>query len=124
LRTLHCEFHGDAPIFVTRGQYKGSADGGRPWQPHPLLKRYSGKGFRAVRTAEFGHGETSTLADFRRSGAVEGMAGGAAITDTSQKMANTLMASNRLQKTYTPANVPSVVRFDQARAKGKEAISD
>jgi hypothetical protein len=59
------------------------------------------------------------IADMRRSGAVEGMAGGATPSDMSNKMANTLLASTRLQKTYTPVNVASVIRFDQARARGR-----
>jgi len=46
--------------------------------------------------------------DMRRSGAVEGMAGGATPSDIS--MANTLMASTRLQKTYTTVNVASALR--------------
>lgn len=28
------------------------------------------------------------------------------------------------QKTYTPVNVPSVARFDEARARGKNLIGD
>jgi hypothetical protein len=34
----------------------------------------------------------------------------------------TLLASARLQKTYTPVNVVSVIRFDEARAQGRRAL--
>jgi hypothetical protein len=58
----------------------------------------------------------------RRSGAVEGDAGGGSVTDQSHKMANTVSASNRLRKTYNPTNVASVPRFDQARAVGAKLL--
>ena len=55
----------------------------------------------------------------RRSGFVEGDAGGASVEDAAKKGANTIDASNRLMKTYQPTNVVSVRRFDEARAKGR-----
>jgi hypothetical protein len=62
------------------------------------------------------------LGDMRRSGAVEGDAGGGSITDQSNKMANTVSANNRLRKTYNPVNVVSVRRFDEARAIGAKIL--
>jgi hypothetical protein len=42
--------------------------------------------------------------------------------DLSNKMANTINASARLRKTYTPVNVESVRRVDEARQRGRTAI--
>jgi hypothetical protein len=57
-----------------------------------------------------------------RSGAVKGDAGGGTVTDQANKMANTLSASNRLRNTYSPTNVASVRRFDEARAVGAKKL--
>ena len=58
----------------------------------------------------------------RRSGAVEGDAGGGSVEDQSNKMANTVDRNKQLRKTYNPVNVASVRRFDQARAKGAKVL--
>ena len=39
-------------------------------------------------------------------------------------MANTIDASAQLRKTYTPVNVVSVRRVDEARKRGRKAIKD
>jgi hypothetical protein len=74
--------------------------------------------FRTIRELTFGKDETRQLQDIRRSGAIEGDAGGASIEDQSNKMANTVDRNKQLRKTYNPVNVPSVRRFDQARVIG------
>ena len=58
----------------------------------------------------------------RRSGAVEGDAGGGSIEDQSNKMANTVERNKQLRKTYNPVNVVSVRRFDQARIIGAKRL--
>jgi len=58
----------------------------------------------------------------RRSGAVEGDAGGGSVTDQANKMANSVDTNKRLRKTYNPVNVPSVRRFDEARQKGAKVL--
>jgi hypothetical protein len=58
----------------------------------------------------------------RRSGAVEGDAGGGSIEDQANKMANTVDRNKQLRQTYNPTNVPSARRFDQARVKGAKAL--
>jgi hypothetical protein len=58
----------------------------------------------------------------RRSGAVEGDAGGGSIEDQSNKMANTVDTNKRLRETYNPVNVVSVRRFDEARAIGARKL--
>jgi hypothetical protein len=82
------------------------------------------KDFAEIRSEVFGVEERRQLADMRRSGHVEGDAGGAAPQDTSSKMANTISVSNRLRKTYNPVNVPSVGRFDEARQAGRKALDE
>src|SRR5205085_1483740 len=72
--------HVNAPIFRNRSGV-------------PYTKDSLGDDFRAVRAAVFGLAERRTLADFRRSGAIEAAAGGADAATISAKMANTLSAS-------------------------------
>jgi hypothetical protein len=113
----------DAPLFSTPGSAPG-AKGGRRWSPRPYTKALAEKHFRQVRTAVYGADEDRQLADMRRSGAVEGTAGGASPTETSSKMANTIATSSRLQKTYTPVNVVSVRSFDEARVRGGQKLRE
>jgi hypothetical protein len=54
----------------------------------------------------------------RRSGAIEGDAGGGTIADQSNKMTNSIDSNKRLRKTYNSVNVASVRRFDQAGVVG------
>ncbi len=121
------------PLFWTRGgrpvsrkgktgQWGGDHGGGRHVVPRPYTKDRLEKDFAKVRALAFGKAERRQLGDMRRSGAVEGDAGGASVTDQSNKMANTVSASNRLRKTYNPVNVASVRRFDEARAIGAERL--
>jgi hypothetical protein len=101
LAGLGADLHGDAPLFRNRS--------GLPYSKDTL-----GDDFREIRQMVF-HGDSRQLADMRRSGAVEADAGGASTADLSNKMANTISASNRLRKTYNPVNVESVRRVDEAR---------
>jgi hypothetical protein len=94
------------------------------WLPRPYSTSKLDRDFRIVRAALFGKDETRQLANMRRSGAVEGNAGGASGSDMSNKMANTIGTSNRLRKVYTPVNVPSVRRFDEARERGREKLEE
>jgi len=122
-KNLGLEFLDDAPLFWTPGSKPG-AKGGRRWRSQPYTKPLAEKHFRKVRAELYGAAEGRQLADMRRSGAVEGTAGGASPTETSNKMANTIAASSRLQKTYTPVNVASVRSFDEARARGSEKLRE
>lgn len=70
-----------------------------------------------MRALALGTAEMPQRADMRRSGAVEGDAGGG-----TNKMANAVSANNRLRKTYNPVNVPSVRRFDEARVKDAQQL--
>jgi hypothetical protein len=66
--------------------------------------------FRMVREAEFGGHEKRTLADFRRSTAVEATADDATPAALAHAMGNTLSASNALFATYCPGNLTSLRR--------------
>jgi hypothetical protein len=61
---------------------------------------------------------TRKLSDMRRSGGVEDDAGGASVED----QANTVDRNARLHQTYSPVNVASVRRFDQARTVGAKLL--
>jgi hypothetical protein len=76
---LGVELHGEAYIFRNRS--------GAPYSSDTL-----GDDFRDVRRLVFGEREQRTLADFRRSGAVEAIAGGARAEESAHAMGNTLSA--------------------------------
>jgi hypothetical protein len=104
--------------------------GGDPAPNYPIFRNRSGRAyskdtlgddFRDVREA-VDKTDRRQLADMRRTGAVEGDAGGGSVTDQSNKMANTVAASNRLRKVYNPTNVVSARRFDEARVVGAQLL--
>jgi len=113
--------HQDAPIFRTRGHWRGD---GRPWVARPYTKDRLSEDFRAVRIAVFGLNEKRQLADMRRSGAVEAFAGHAEPGIVSAKMANTLSASNQLHKAYVPVDATAVRDVDDARLRGRKAMRE
>lgn len=106
LERLGLELHGEAYVFRSRS--------GQPYSKDTL-----GDDFRAVRAAEFDGLERRTLADFRRSGAVEAIAGGAGAEHLAHAMGNTLSASNALFATYVPVNKASIAAVMDARRKGR-----
>lgn len=115
---LGIELLGDAPIFRTAGSPPGPR-GGRPWAPRPYTQDKLIKDFGLVRKLVFGLDEKRQLQDMRRSGAVEATRGGAPAEMLSQKMANTLAASNRLQRVYNPVDVTTVRKVDAARESAR-----
>jgi hypothetical protein len=119
LERLGFELLGDARIFRTRGH--GAGDG-RPWRPRPYSGDLLSKDFRAIRAIEFGEADNRTLADFRRSGAVEAIAGDASPAALAHAMGNTLNASNALFATYVPVNVTSLRAVTAARRKGRTLL--
>jgi hypothetical protein len=72
----------------------------------------------------FGEGETRKLADFRRSGSVEALAGNVQPEKLSAKMANTLSQSNFLHETYAPVQLASVREADAARKRGRGLLRE
>jgi hypothetical protein len=108
---LGVELHGEAYIFRNRS--------GAPYSKYTL-----GDDFRTVRTAEFGGLDRRQLADFRRSGAVEAIAGGAKAEELAHAMGNTLGASNALFATYVPINVATLRSVMEARRRGRSRLRD
>jgi hypothetical protein len=106
LARLGAEIAPDAPLFRNRS--------GRAYSKDSL-----GDDFRAVRTLVFGPGETRTLADFRRSGAVEALRGGASAEVIGTKLSNDFASSASLQKTYAPVDLATVRQADAARRKAR-----
>jgi hypothetical protein len=106
LEKLGLALHGDAFIFRNRS--------GAPYSSDTL-----GDDFRTVRAAEFGHDPRTIGHDFRRTGAVEAIAGGANAEQLSHAMGNTLSASNALFATYVPVSVSSLRSVMAARRKGR-----
>lgn len=77
--------------------------------------------FAAVREMCF-PGDKRTLADMRRSGAIELQAGGAAPQATAAKMANSISSANAIHKTYQPVDLHTVRQADAARRLGRQRI--
>lgn len=109
LEKLGVELHGKAHIFRNRS--------GAPYSKDTL-----GDDFRAVRIAEFGERDKRTLADFRRSGAVEAIAGGAMPAALALAMGNTIATSNTLFATYVPVNLATIRDVTAARRRGRTKL--
>jgi hypothetical protein len=135
LQSFGAELMDSTPLFFTRGgrpisrhgvtgQWGGDHGGGRHVLPRPYTESSLNDDFRAVREIAFGKDEKRQLQDMRRSGAVEGDAGGGSIEDQSNKMANTVDTNKRLRETYNPVNVVSVRRFDEARVIGAKKLEE
>jgi hypothetical protein len=107
LAKLGLDLAPNAPIFRNRSRA-------------PYSKDTLGDDFRDIRALVFGAGETRTLADFRRSGAVEALRGGATKEAVSEKLANDFATSSFLQKTYAPVDLEHVRQADAARKKGRK----
>jgi len=123
------------PLFWTRGgkpvardgvtgQWGGDHGGGKHVPARPYTKSSLNQDFRKVRELAFGKDEKRQLQDMRRSGAVEGDAGGGSIEDQANKMANTVDRNKQLRKTYNRVNIASVRRFDEARAIGAQRLEE
>ena len=90
-----------------------------------VAKEGAKHGVRAnVICLEFGPDELRQLADFRRSGSIEALAGDVTPEKLSSKMANTISASNQLHKTYGPVILASVRDADAARQRGRAKIRE
>jgi hypothetical protein len=106
---LGAELHGEAYIFRNRS--------GAPYSSDTL-----GDDFRDIRRLVFGDREQRTLADFRRSGAIEAIAGGAKAEELAHAMGNTLSASNALFATYVPVNQATLRAVVEARRRGRSKL--
>jgi hypothetical protein len=109
LERIGIELHGEAYIFRNRSGASYSKD-------------TLGDDFRAVRIATFGERDKRTLADFRRSGAQEAIAGDATPSALAHAMGNTLSASNALFATYCPVNLSTIRSVMEARRRGRAKL--
>jgi hypothetical protein len=109
IASLGVNLHGEAYIFRNRC--------GAPYSSDTL-----GDDFRDVRHALYGEREGRTLADLRRSGAVEAIAGGAKAEELAHAMGNTLSASNALFATYVPVNQATLQTVLEARRRGRSKL--
>lgn len=109
IEALGIELHGEAYIFRNRS--------GAPYSSDTL-----GDDFRDIRSAVFGDRDKRTLADFRRSGAVEAIAGNANAEQLAHAMGNTLSSSNALFATYVPVNMTSIRAVMDARRVGRRKL--
>ena len=109
LERLGIELHGEAYIFRNRS--------GAPYSKDTL-----GDDFRAIRIVAFGERDKRTLADFRRSGAHEAIAGDATPAALAHAMGNTLSASNALFATYCPVNLTTIRSVMEARRRGRARL--
>jgi hypothetical protein len=89
----------------------------------PYSKDTFGDDFRDVRTALYGPDEKRTMADFRRSGAGEAIAGGAQPAPLAHAMGNSLDRSNKLFATYCPVNVVNLQIIAKARREGAKKLA-
>ena len=112
----------DMPIFHTRGSAPGP-NGGRPRAPVRYTKDTLGDDFRDVRKVAF-PGDKRTIADFRRSGAVESTAGQVDPAALAAKMANSIDTNRELQKVYQPHTAALVRIADEARLRGRPLLHD
>jgi hypothetical protein len=111
IATLGVDLHGEAYVFRNRS--------GAPYSSDTL-----GDNFRDVRRAAFGDLENRTLADFRRSGAVEAIAGDAKAEQLAHAMGNTLSTSNSLFATYVPVNRTTIRSVMDARRIGRRRLRE
>jgi hypothetical protein len=88
----------------------------------PYSKDLVSKDFRKVRAAVFGTDEVRQLLDFRRSGALEAMAGQVDPGALANKMGNSIDENKALQDTYLPAKVAVVRIADDARLVGRRRL--
>lgn len=97
----------DKPIFRTR---RGAA----------YTKNSLAEDFRDIRKMVF-PGDERTLADMRRSGALEAAAGQVDPKALSDVMGNDIDKSRFLQKTYQPAQIATAATVSDARLRGRKA---
>jgi hypothetical protein len=89
----------------------------------PYSKDTLGDDFHDVRRDLYGVEETRTLADFRRSGATEAVAGNASPAALAHALGNSLDRCHALFKTYCPVSLPSLREVQAAREIGAKRLA-
>jgi hypothetical protein len=90
----------------------------------PYSKDTLGDDFRDVRLDLYGPDEKRTMADFRRSGSMEAVAGKAQPAALAHVMGNTLDKCHELFRTYCPVNVVSLQDVAEARERGAKRLAE
>jgi hypothetical protein len=108
-----------AYIATLPGEHLPTAQIFRHRKGRPYTKDGLGHDFAKVRAAVFGGAEMRTLADMRRSAAVEARAGGATPVQMAAKLANNLSTNEELHRTYLPVDRNAVAAVDAARIRGR-----
>ncbi len=108
MRACAAQIAPDAPMF--------RAQNGAPFDEFTMSKA-----FARVRERVF-PGDTRTLMDMRRSGAVEALAGQVDPGALAAKMANSIDQAADLQHTYLPVDPAVVRRADEARRRGRQVM--
>jgi hypothetical protein len=90
----------------------------------PYSKDTLGDDFRDVRLDLYGPDEKRTLADFRRSGSMEAVAGKADPASLAHVMGNSLDRCHELFRTYCPVNVVSLKDVAAARKRGAKRLAE
>ena len=98
-----------APIFRNRS--------GAPYSKDTL-----GDDFRDIRAMVFGMDEKRTIADMRRSGAVEARRGGASDEAIGNKLGNAFASNKLINETYGPTDLATVRQVDAARRLARTKI--
>ena len=98
-----------APIFRNRS--------GAPYSKDTL-----GDDFRDIRAMVFGVDEKRTIADMRRSGAVEARRGGASDVAIGNKLGNAFASNKMINETYGPTDLATVRQVDAARRLARTKI--
>jgi hypothetical protein len=109
LARLGVEVAPSAPIFRNRSGARYSKD-------------TMGDDFRDVRELAFGLDERRTLADMRRSGAVEARRGGASDEAIGNKLGNAFAANKLINETYGPTDLETVRQVDEARRRARTKV--
>ena len=88
----------------------------------PYSRDTLGDDFRDVRAKVFGDQERRQLADFRRSGATEALAGH--VPEMLSSKSQYALASNRRHRTYAPVQLAAVRDADEARKAGRRKLRE
>jgi hypothetical protein len=123
LRRLGFDLHDDAPLFWTAGSAPGP-NGGRRYLPQPYDRELFAKHFAILRAEVFGSSEKRQLLDFRRSGAVEAIMGGATREDLGTAMGNGIANNDELFRTYVPTNAAMLTGFQKKRQAGRQKLRE
>lgn len=123
LSQLGFDLHDDAPLFWTAGSMPGP-NGGRRYLPQAYDGELFAKHFALLRSEVFGPKERRQLLDFRRSGAVEAIMGGATREDLGTAMGNGIAKNDELFRTYVPTNTAMLTGFQKKRQVGRQKLRE